>query len=224
MIKPGSNTENPYLAARAEWNERYGSFVRQARLWQGVGILSLILAIGGTGYALYLSSQSKILPYVVEVDRLGNAQAGTYAPSGQYTEARVIKASISDFISNWRGVTVDGRLQKDRINKLYSYLSNSDPATAKLNTYFRDQGGDPFQRARTRTVSVGIQSLNRISDESYQVDWSEVEYDRDGHEQGHRRFRAIISIAIIPPTSEQLIMRNPVGLYVTDYDLTEITS
>lgn len=223
-MKQRSNTENPYLAARAEWNERYGSFVRQARVWQGVGVLSLVLAIGATGYALYLGSQTRIVPYVVEVDRLGNAQAGTYAPSVQFTEERVIEASIADFISNWRGVTVDGRLQKDRINKLYSYLSNSDPATAKLNTYFREQGGDPFKRAQTRTVSVGVNALNRISDRSYQVDWSEVEYDREGYEQGRRRFRAIISIAIIPPTTEQLILQNPVGLYVTDYDLTEITS
>lgn len=216
--------ESPYLAARAEWNERYGSFVRQARVWQGVGILSLLLAMGATGYALYQSSQSKIVPYIVEVDRLGNAQAGTYAPTVQYTEARVTQAAIADFVTNWRGVTVDGRLQKDRINKLYSYLSSSDPATAKLNTYFRDQGGDPFQRAKTRTVSVGVNAINRISDQSYQVDWSEVEYDRDGNEQGRRRFRAILSIAIIPPTTEQLIMKNPVGLYVTDYDLTEISS
>lgn len=223
-MKQRSNTENPYLAARAEWNERYGSFVSQARIWQGVGVLSLTLAIVATGYALYLGSQSRIIPYVVEVDRLGNAQAGTYAPSVQYTEERVIEAAIADFISNWRGVTVDGRLQKDRINKLYSYLSSSDAATAKLNTYFREQGGDPFKRAKTRTVSVGVHALNRISDQSYQVDWSEVEYDREGYEQGRRRFRAIISIAIIPPATEQLILQNPVGLYVTDYDLTEITS
>ncbi len=219
-----TQADNPYLAARAEWNERYGGYIRQARIWQAVGLLSLTLAIGSTGFALWLGSQSRIVPYIVEVDRLGNAQAGTYPATVTYTEDRVIRAAIAEFIRNWRAVTVDGRLQKDRITKLYSHLSAADPATAKLNRYFREDGGDPFQRARLGTVSVGISAINRISAESWQVDWSEIDYNRDGFEQGRRRYRAILGTAIIPPETEQLIRQNPVGLFITDYDVTEVSS
>lgn len=64
--------DNPYLAARQEWSERYGSYVRAASAWRAVGILSLAMAVIGFGYALYLSTQVKLVPYIVEVDKLGN--------------------------------------------------------------------------------------------------------------------------------------------------------
>lgn len=68
--------ENPYLAARQEWSERYGSYVRAASAWKVVGILSLGMAVIGFGYALYLSTQVKLVPYIVEVDKLGNTVSG----------------------------------------------------------------------------------------------------------------------------------------------------
>ena len=51
--------ENPYLAARQEWSERYGSYVRAASAWRTVGILSLGMAVISFGYSLYLSTQVK---------------------------------------------------------------------------------------------------------------------------------------------------------------------
>ena len=41
--------DNPYLAARQEWTERYGSYVRAASAWRLVGIVSLSLATLSTG-------------------------------------------------------------------------------------------------------------------------------------------------------------------------------
>ena len=68
--------DNPYLAARQEWTERYGSYVRAASAWRLVGIVSLSLATLSTGYALYQSTEVKLLPYIVEVDRLARHLAG----------------------------------------------------------------------------------------------------------------------------------------------------
>ena len=51
--------DNPYLAARQEWTERYGSYVRAASAWRLVGIVSLSLATLSTGYALYQGSSQK---------------------------------------------------------------------------------------------------------------------------------------------------------------------
>ena len=34
----GKYPDNPYLAARLEWNERYGGFVKAAKTWRIVGM------------------------------------------------------------------------------------------------------------------------------------------------------------------------------------------
>jgi type IV secretory pathway TrbF-like protein len=63
--------ENPYLAARQEWNERYGSYVKAAAAWRIVGVTGMLMAVIGFSYALYQSTQVKLVPYIVEVDKLG---------------------------------------------------------------------------------------------------------------------------------------------------------
>ncbi|OYW98314.1 MAG: conjugal transfer protein TrbF, partial [Rhizobiales bacterium 32-66-8] len=66
-----SPPDNPYIAARQEWNERYGSYVKAAAAWRLVGITGMLMAVVGFSYALYQSTQVKLVPYIVEVDRLG---------------------------------------------------------------------------------------------------------------------------------------------------------
>ncbi|MUZ94593.1 conjugal transfer protein TrbF, partial [Agrobacterium vitis] len=39
--------DNPYIAARNEWNERYGSYVKAAAAWRIVGITGMTMAVIG---------------------------------------------------------------------------------------------------------------------------------------------------------------------------------
>lgn len=67
--------ENPYLAARRTWNDHVGGVVSQRQTWQVIGILSLLIALAGVGGVIHIGSQSKFIPYVVEVDKLGQTVA-----------------------------------------------------------------------------------------------------------------------------------------------------
>ena len=62
-----------YLQARREWDERYGDLVLGKRNWQiasaGLMLLSFVLAFG----LVWESARAKVVPYVVEVDKLGYA-------------------------------------------------------------------------------------------------------------------------------------------------------
>src|SRR5258708_25747621 len=62
-----------YLQARREWDERYGDLVLGKRNWQiasgGLMLLSLILALG----IVWMSARTKVIPFLVEVDKLAYA-------------------------------------------------------------------------------------------------------------------------------------------------------
>jgi type IV secretion system protein TrbF len=62
-----------YLQARRAWDERYGDRVRGERNWQitsaGLMHLSLILALS----IVRMNARTKVIPFVVEVDKLGYA-------------------------------------------------------------------------------------------------------------------------------------------------------
>jgi type IV secretion system protein VirB5 len=52
-----------------------GGVVSQRQTWQVIGILSLLIALAGVGGVIHIGSQSKFIPYVVEVDKLGQTVA-----------------------------------------------------------------------------------------------------------------------------------------------------
>jgi type IV secretion system protein VirB5 len=210
--------ENPYLAARQEWSERYGSYVKAASAWRIVGILGLSMAVIGFGYAMYLSTQVKLVPYIVEVDKLGTAVTAGFPQQIEYADARVVRSTLGNFVSSFRSITPDAVVQKQYIDRTYALLRTSDPSTEKINAWFR--GNSPFERAKKNTVAIEVNNIVALSTKTYQVDWTEFERDRKGKETGIRRFRGIATVALTAPQDEAIIRLNPIGLYVTDFDWT----
>lgn len=210
--------DNPYLAARMEWNERYGNYIKAASAWRIVGITGMTMAVIGFSYALYQSTQMKLVPYIVEVDKLGNAVVAGFPEQIEYADPRVVRATLGGFITSFRSVTPDAVVQKRYIDRTYALLRTSDPATEKINNWFR--GNSPFERAKTRTVAIEVNSVVALSNQSYQIDWTEFERDRNGKETATRRFRGIATVTITPPQDEEVVRLNPIGLYLRDFDWT----
>ena len=210
--------DNPYLAARQEWTERYGSYVRAASAWRLVGIVSLSLATLSTGYALYQSTEVKLVPYIVEVDKLGSAVNAGFPAQIEYADPRVVRASLAAFVTNFRSVTPDAVVQKQYIDRTYALLRTSDPATEKVNNWFRSSS--PFDKAKTGTVAIEVNNAVPLSGQSFQIDWTEYERYRKGKEVATRRFRGIANVVLIPPQDESVIRLNPIGLYLKDFDWT----
>ncbi|RWK66577.1 conjugal transfer protein TrbF [Mesorhizobium sp.] len=210
--------ENPYIAARQEWNERYGSYVKAAAGWRLVGITGMMMAVIGFSYALFQSTQVKLVPYIVEVDRLGTAVTAGFAQQIEYADPRVVRATLGNFVSNFRSVTPDAVVQKQYIDRTYALLRTSDPATEKINAWFR--GNSPFEKAKTATIAVEVNNVVPLSNQSYQVDWTEYERDRKGKETAVRRFRGIATVTLTPPQDEGVIRLNPIGLYLRDFEWT----
>ncbi|ENN83719.1 conjugal transfer protein F (plasmid) [Rhizobium freirei PRF 81] len=210
--------ENPYLAARQEWNERYGSYVRSAAAWRIVGILGLTMAVIGFGYAMYLSTQVKLVPYIVEVDKLGTAVTSGYPQQIEYADVRVVRATLGNFVTSFRSITPDAVVQKQYIDRTYALLRTSDPSTEKINAWFR--GNSPFEQAKSSTVAIEVNNIVALSNQTYQIDWTEYERDRKGKEIGTRRFRGIATVTLTAPQDEATIRLNPIGLYVRDFDWT----
>ncbi|PDT01392.1 conjugal transfer protein TrbF, partial [Rhizobium chutanense] len=147
-------SDNPYLAARQEWNERYGTYVKAASAWRIVGILGLAMAVIGFSYAMYLSTQVKLVPYIVEVDKLGTAVTAGFPEQIEYADVRVVRATLGNFVTSFRSITPDAVVQKQYIDRTYALLRTSDPSTEKVNAWFR--GNSPFEKAKSSTIAIEV--------------------------------------------------------------------
>ena len=208
--------ETPYQRAGQVWDERIGSARVQARNWRLMAFGGLFLSASLSAGLLWQSSTSRVVPYVVETDHLGEARAIEPADREYQPTDPQIAWHLGQFIINVRSVSLDPVLM--RRNWLVAY----DFATARgarfLSEYARS--ANPFGDIGTRTVSVDVTSIVRASDRSFQVKWTERAFER-GSLAGTTRWTAILSVVVRTPASADVLRKNPLGLYVDGIDWSE---
>jgi type IV secretory pathway TrbF-like protein len=187
-----------------------------------VGILSLLIALAGVGGVIHIGSQSKFIPYVIEVDKHGQTVAVGPVTAGSKADPRVIHASVADYITNARMVTPDVALQRKAVFRVYSMLSPNDAATQKMNEWLNGTpDSSPFKRAVKEMVSVEIKSVLPQSPDTWQVEWVETTRDRQGVLKDNPvNMRALVNVYTIEPTSQttdEQLRNNPLGIFVRDF-------
>lgn len=214
--------ENPFLAARRTWNDQSAANVASRQMFQLLGVLALLVALAAVGGSIYIGSQSKFVPYVVEVDRARQPLAVAPAERASPVDQRVLHASVADWIGSVRLVTPDIALQRKAVFKVYSMLAPNDPATAKANEWLNGTDeSSPFKRAANETVSVELASVIPQTGETWQVDWTETVRDRQGVMKGQpQRWRALVTIYVMPitpETTDEDMRNNPLSVHVRDF-------
>lgn len=211
---------NPYLNGRQEWLEQNGSIVVSRNNWKLLALLLAIVAIISVSGNVYQGIQVKIIPYIVEVDKLGRAAA--VAPvdeSKRVSLKNVVPSVISMIISDWRTVTADIELQKRMIKRL-SYFT-----TGAAKGYFSEwyRKNNPYERGKNNLVTVELKSLPLpITDNSYKVEWTEITRNHAGEVIESVRYEATVSTQFSNPKSEQMILHNPTGIFVTNINATKL--
>ncbi len=209
--------EAPYVAARREWNERYGSYVARARTWQMVALGSLGLSAVLGLSLVKVAGEAKVQPFVVEVDKLGQAVAVAPADTARMPDERIIRYQLAQYITDARSVTPDPIVQKRWLDEVYAVSSS---ATSQfLNDYYKAH--DPFATAKNAMVSVEIQSALPLSKTSWQIEWTETRRGLDGQTQGITRWQAVVNLATYTPTTPQAIVANPTGLVINQINWTQ---
>lgn len=205
--------ETPYQRAGQLWDERIGSARAQASNWRLMAFGGLALTTGLSGALVWQSMQSRVVPYVVAVDNLGQAQAVAPAAAEYRPTDPQIAWFLARFISDIRGRSLDPVLMRE--NWLQAYDFASKRGAIFLGEYARS--ANPFADVGDKTVSVQVTSVVRASSSSFQVKWVERAYDR-GSLAGTSRWTAIVTILLKPPRDAETLRRNPLGLYVDAID------
>jgi len=205
--------ETPYQRAGQLWDERIGSARVQARNWRLMALGGLALAMGLSGGLVWQSLQSRVTPYVVEVDRLGEARAVTPAEAAYQPTDPQIAWHLGHFISAVRTISIDPVLMRDAWLEAYDFTTKR--GAQALSDYART--ADPFALVGEHSVSVQVTSVVRASDRSFQVKWIETAYDH-GALAGTSHWTAILTIVTDPPTTADALRKNPLGIYVDVID------
>jgi type IV secretory pathway TrbF-like protein len=212
--RTSKDTYNPYLAARREWDERYGHLISRERNWRLMAMLSSVVALVSVGGMIRLSTKSHIVPFVVAMDSLGRTVAAGPAEETSPTDDRLKRATLFNWIQDLRTVTSDGIAQRKAIDRVYAHIASGGQAQAFISEFYRTD--PPQKRAAAETVSVDVRSVLPTSDRTIEVEWTETTRDLYGSVKGQDHWKASFSIAVNPPTDERMARINPLGIFVTN--------
>jgi len=205
--------ETPYQRAGQLWDERIGSARVQARNWRLAAFGALAITGVMSGALAWQSVQSRVTPYVVEVDKLGEARAVSEADKAFSPTDPQIAWHLANFIKNVRTVSLDPVLM--RADWLAAYDFATQRGAVFLNDYARS--ANPFAAIGDKAVSVEVTSVVRASDRSFQVKWLETSYSR-GAVTGRAYWTGILTVFVKAPANADVLRKNPLGLYVDAID------
>jgi len=201
--------ETPYQKAAQVWDERIGSARVQAKNWRYMAFGSLVLSAGFAAALVYQSARGTVVPWVVQVDNLGQAQAVAPAAADFRPTDPQVAWHLARFIEQTRSIPADPIIVRQ--NWLRAYEWTTDRGAAALNDYAR--ANDPFTKVGKQQIAVEVSSVIRASPDSFRVAWTERHFE-SGQLSTTERWTAILTIVIQPPRDAERIKVNPLGIYV----------
>jgi type IV secretion system protein VirB5 len=201
--------ETPYQRAGQVWDERIGSARVQAKNWRLAFFGMLVLSGGLSGGLIWLSTRGTVTPWVVEIDKFGQAQAIAPATADYRPSDPQIAWHLARFVQEVRSIPADPIVLRQNWLDAYNYVT--DKGALALNDYAR--AADPFSKIGKTQTAVDVSSVIRASDDSFRVAWTERRYVDDAL-VSTERWSAILTVTIQSQTDADRLKQNPLGVYI----------
>ena len=201
--------ETPYQKAAQIWDERIGSARVQAKNWRYMAFGSLILSAGFGAALVWQSARGTVVPWVVQVDNLGQAQSVAAATADYRPTDPQVAWHLARFVEQVRSIPADPIIVRQ--NWLRAYEWTTDRGAAALNDYAR--ANDPFTKVGKQQIAIEVSSVIRASPSSFRIAWIERRY-QDGSLASTERWSAILTVVVQPPRDPDTLRKNPLGIYI----------
>ena len=147
--------ETPYQRAGQVWDDRIGSARVQAKNWRLAFFAMLALSGGLSAGLVWQSARGTVTPWVVQIDRLGQAQAVAPAVADYRPTDPQIAWHLARFIEEVRSIPDDPVVLRQNWLEAYNYVT--DKGALALNDYARTN--DPFSKIGKAQVAVDVSSV-----------------------------------------------------------------
>ena len=201
--------ETPYQRAAQVWDDRIGSARVQAKNWRLMAFGTLALSAGLSAALVWQSTRGSVVPWVVQVDKLGAAQVVAPASADYQPTDPQIAFHLARFIEEVRSIPADPIIVRQ--NWLRAYDFTTQAGALALSDYAR--ANDPFAKVGKQQIAVEISSVIRASPSSFRIAWIERRY-QDGALASTERWSAILTVVVQPPRDAEKLRANPLGIYV----------
>ena len=190
---------------------------KNARTWQIIALVSLSSFFIALGVLVYAVTLPKTVPVVVTVNPEGEAAYAGKIDKSAYGKTAVPDIAkeyqIKRLLTKMHQWVADKEAQQLYIAEAQSIVQSS--AVRQLDLFFRSN--NPFADFGNKTRSISIEPPLKQTEKTYIVYFTTVEKHRSGYEGKRIRWSALINLDQYEPGIE-----NPLGLYITNFDIKAI--
>jgi type IV secretion system protein VirB5 len=190
---------------------------KNARTWQIIALVSLSSFFIALGILVYAVTLPKTVPVVVTVNNEGEASYVGKIDKSNYGKTAVPDIAkeyqVKRLLTKMHQWVADKEAQQLYIAKAQSIVQSG--AVRQLDLFFRSN--NPFAEFGNKTRSVNIEPPLKQTEKTYIVYFTTVEKHRSGYEGKRVRWSALINLDQYEPSIE-----NPLGLYITNFDIKAI--
>jgi type IV secretory pathway TrbF-like protein/sugar phosphate permease len=198
-----------YDKAVEVWEERLKAAKTQIDGWRWTAFGSIATTFLLVLALITRASPSGVTPYIISVKHLGLVHNATYVEQSYQPSDAVISYFISEFIEDVRSLSMDPVVVCAKWRRAYHYLTDRGART--LNDYAAKT--DPFSKIGIRTTVVDIDSVARVSPNSFTVRWRETTYEKQEPPQ-IEQYTGAITIVLKDSDVPETLRENPLGLYI----------
>lgn len=218
--KPGVYPEGAFSRAKEEWNDRMGGTVKSARNWR----LATFGSLAVTGLAIvgliYQSTKASVVPYYVRVAENGQPFVVGAVPEMFSPSLNEVRWQLGTWLGWVRSAPLDPVVVKHNYQQALYFMRQG--SANKLNEWA--QADSRMSNIGRETVEFSLTSIVPISgSKSYQARWKEYLRGAEGGLKEEQHWVATFEVDVMPPASADEIQKNPIGLYIKDFQWTRET-
>ncbi|MDE3021172.1 MAG: type IV secretion system protein [Pseudomonadota bacterium] len=206
---------------KKEWFEAFGAPTVNANRWFLISMALAVCLVALSIAFAHLFPLKTVVPYIVSVDQSGYVSADS-ATAQHYVPGEAEKRY---FLAKWvRDLyTIDNTLTVQYLKDDYSVTM--DKAIPEFKDFMHQD--NPLQQLsdNPQTIrTVTINSVSFVSSSTALIRFVTEKRNADGSLSNRTMRLAAIDFKIIPPTTAQEILTNPIGLFIDNFDITDDTN
>lgn len=214
----GNAPPTAYDEAKREWALRNGDEVVAASRWF-VFAMALLPVVGILGLAIKgLTPLKQTVPYMVNVNSENHLATASRVEASRFAPSDLtIKATLAQWVQ--LTLALDARRTDGNIRIAYDFLRGN--AIQEYADFMRDT--KPLVRLRedpSLSRVIEIKTVQFIAKGVCQVRVSSVERNQMGDTKASR-YAVTMHYDIVPPTTDQEMLKNAAGVYISHFEVSE---
>lgn len=220
-VKDLSVKEDPRENAKRHWNRGLVGATLNNNSWAAVAIVSLSIALMALFFSFSHMSEQKLIPYVVVVDKESGQVSfkGVADRSVVTVTDAMYRSYLQRFITDFRSISSDLVVLKTNLSDAWYLLSNPSVQGKFLSEI---RAHDRFKESTDgERVDIAFRSFSRQAENTFIVQWEEQTRDKGILTNVVEKIGVFSFVRGDPKTVEDAT-RNPLGLYISDYDISDV--